>query len=355
MGGFKDSYKLNEKEVSVLKVLINNPKAKISDICRLTRLSYTLVGLILKTLEEKQVFSVNSVIRFDKLRLKHVIVRIPLQEELEFSQKLSRYLLSLQYVLGKEKEYLVSFVLPENKVRIAKKILSDDFGVYVKMYEVEDFQFFTCLDYYDYNLHRWNIKYEELSKALKNMISKKTVRPKSKKQKHVKLGEKSKIVFDRRDLKILKLLVRNYRFSTREISKSIGIPKSTVHKKLVKLESKGVLKPRVNLYRVGLTEDMALIIKSKNKLFLNTLIQTLMKLPRIATYKIREIGKREKIEQYLFWLTLPNGDTVKFLKNFSPILQKYGDFETLYRWRYYSWISFPDLQLYNEEARRWMW
>lgn len=350
----KTPYKLSEKEVSVLKVLINNPEVKIDDICRLTRLSRTSAVSNLRRLEEKQVFTVNSVIRFDKLGLKHVIVRIPLQEELEFTQELNKYLLSLQYVLGKEKEYLASFVLPANKVMTTKKILVDEFSVYVKMYEVKDFQFFTCLDHYDYNLHKWNIGYENLSKILKKLISKELRKPKNEKQKRVKLREKSKFVFDKKDLKILKLLVRNYRLSIREISRKLGIPKSTVHKRLVKLESKGVLKPCVNIYRVGLTEDMALIVKSKVKLFLNILIQTLVKFPRVATYKIREIGKGGKVEQYLFWLTLPNGDTAKFLKNFSPILRKYGDFEVLYRWRYYSWILFPDPELYNEEQRRWM-
>ena len=351
----KSPYKLREKEVSVLKVLIDNPKAKINDICKLTHLSHSSVVSILRKLEEKQVFTVNSVVRFDKLGLKHIIVRIPMQEELEFTKELNRYLLSLQYVLGKEKEYLVSFVFPADKIRIAKKMLVDEFDGHVKMYEVKDFQFFTCLDYYDYNLHKWNIKYEDLSETFRKLISRKIRKLGNKKQKHVKLREKGKFVFDRRDLRVLKFLIRNYRVSTREVSRSIEISKSTVHKKLMKIKNEEVLKPRVNIYRVGLTEDMALLVKFKLRRFLDAFIQTLVKLPRTAIYKIKEVGKRGRAGRYLFWLTLPSGGTAKFLKNFSPILQKYGDFEALYRWGYYSWISFPDPELYDEEQRRWIW
>jgi len=83
------------------------------------------------------------------------------------------------------------------------------------------------------------------------------------------------------------------------------------------------------------------------------------KLPKFAAYKLKEtrkVSKRPKEpSQYLFWLTLPSGDTIRFLRTFPPILKKHRDFEILYRWHYYSWFLFPDPKLYEEELKTWKW
>lgn len=356
----KTPYNLSENELRVLDVLIGNPRTKVEEISRLTRLSSPSVALILKRLEKGQAYTANSIIKFDKLGLKHVIVRIPSRKEPKFPHQLSRYLLSLQYVLGDREEHLASFVLPAKHIRSAKKLLINSFGKRIKIYEVEDLQFSVCLDYYDCKSHKWKINYEKLVEKVEKQISRKRSKELEKEQKKETVVNENKFTFDRKDLKILRILIRNWRLSLRELSKIVKLSKSAVHKRVSKLENQKVFEPIINVHRIGLTEDIALIVKSGNVAFLDSLTHVLKKLPRITIYKLREKKEErskhsENKQQHLFWLTLPSGDTIKFLKNFPPIIEKYGDSEVFYRWHFYSWISFPDPELYLEKQKAWKW
>jgi len=352
----KTPYKMSENEIKVLNALIKNPKAKIEEISKITHLAPSSVTLILKRLEERQVYTANSIVKFDKLGLKHIIVRMPFRKDLRFPYKLNRYLLSIQYVLGDRGEYLASFALPAKRIIGAKRMLTKSFGRSIKIYEVKNFQFHLCLDHYNYNLHKWEVDYEELVNQIEKQASKKLF---EKKIEEISITKEKETVFDRKDLEILRILTRNWKLSIRELSKILNLAKSAVHKRLLKIEKLGFLEQKINIHRLGLTEDIALIVKSNDQAFLDTLIRVLRKLPKFAAYKLKEtrkVSKRLKEpSQYLFWLTLPSGDTIRFLRTFPSILKKHGDFEILYRWHYYSWFLFPDPKLYEEELKTWKW
>ena len=96
------------------------------------------------------------------------------------------------------------------------------------------------------------------------------------------------------------------------------------------MENLDILRSYIDIHPPQLAENLFLIIKKYNEMFLDALLLGLSELPKLSYWKATKLdftGKTEEKNIVIVRLSLPEGGFINFIENFTKILIDELDFK----------------------------